>query len=68
MLETSLYSFPVLSCLVLIPVLGAAACLLMRHNDDLARWCALATGCAVLALSICRITSYNVCYTKLLRP
>jgi len=52
MLETTLYSFPVLSCLVLIPVLGAAACLLMRHNDDLARWCALATGMSVLVLSI----------------
>ena len=52
MLETSLHTFPVLSCLILIPVIGAAACLLMRHNDEMARWCALATGFAALGLSL----------------
>ncbi len=52
MMETTLHTFPALSCLILIPLAGAAACLLTRHNDDLARWCALLTGLAVLGLSL----------------
>ena len=61
MTPTSTY-IPWLTLLIVLPLAGTLICLIFRRLPSACRWWTLISTLVVL-----RITSYNVCYTKLLR-
>ncbi len=58
---TPLGSFPLLSLLIWVPILGGALCMLLGNaRPQAARWVALATALIALALSIPLLTGFDM--------